>query len=254
MFSISESRLEHRPHASGTRPPSRRTRRGGCCVRDRVPQRPGPAGRRDGAGQPALAADAGALQRPGRRPGHERVRAHQDTIWLLADALGPWRLSLAALGPIATLVVWLIADHELWERRNGYAARLGHPIGLYNAATVITGLLGVVSLYVALVGAELPGSEVFTVNTVLADSLQHPVDRFRRRRGGTRSRPGQVQRFLATTASRSIPPATRARKMTRSMSSSTTRSMACLPVVRRAAGRGAAPRTGTTTATAEPTS
>jgi hypothetical protein len=177
----------------------------------------------------------------------------QDTIWLLADALGPWRLSLVALGSIATLVVWLIADHELWERRNGYAARLGHPIGLYNAATVITGLLGVVSLYVALVGAELPGSEVFTVNTVLADSLQHPVDRFRRRRGGTRSRPGQVQRFLATTASRSIPPATRARKMTRSMSSSTTRSMACLPVVRRAAGRGAAPRTGTTTATAEPT-
>ena len=74
----------------------------------------------------------------------------QDTIWLLADALGPWRLSLAALGSIATLVVWLIADHELWERRNGYAARLGHPIGLYNAATVITVLLGVVSLYVAL--------------------------------------------------------------------------------------------------------
>jgi hypothetical protein len=74
----------------------------------------------------------------------------QDTIWLLADALGPWRLSLVALGSIATLVVWLIADHELWERRNGYAARLGHPIGLYNAATVITVLLGVVSLYVAL--------------------------------------------------------------------------------------------------------
>lgn len=38
----------------------------------------------------------------------------QNTIWQLADALDLWRLALAALGSIASPVVWLIADHELW--------------------------------------------------------------------------------------------------------------------------------------------
>jgi hypothetical protein len=50
---------------------------------------------------------------------------------------------VAALGSVATLVLWLIADHELWERRKGPAARQGLPIGLYNAATVLTVTLGV---------------------------------------------------------------------------------------------------------------
>ena len=54
----------------------------------------------------------------------------QDTVWQLADALTPWRLAVAALGSIATLVVWMIVDHELWERRSGPAARGGQPIGL----------------------------------------------------------------------------------------------------------------------------
>jgi hypothetical protein len=99
----------------------------------------------------------------------------QNTIWQLADVLGPWRLSLAALGSIASLVVWLIADHELWERRTGPAARLGQPIGLYNAATVITLVLGVASLYGALLVLNFLASEVFVVDGVPGDTLGHPA-------------------------------------------------------------------------------
>jgi hypothetical protein len=99
----------------------------------------------------------------------------QDTIWQLADGLGPWRLSLAALGSIASLVVWLVADHELWERRGGRAARSGQPIGLYNTATVITLTLGVVCLYAALLALNFLAALVFIVDEVLQETLGHPV-------------------------------------------------------------------------------
>jgi hypothetical protein len=100
----------------------------------------------------------------------------QDTVWQLADALSPWRLAVAALGSVAALVVWLIADHELWERRTGPAARSGHPVGLYNAATVITVALGVVCLFGALLVLNFLAAEVFIVDEVLRDTLRLPVD------------------------------------------------------------------------------
>jgi hypothetical protein len=99
----------------------------------------------------------------------------QDTVWQLADALTPWRLAVAALGSIATLVVWMIVDHELWERRSGPAARGGQPIGLYNAATVATLTLGVVCLYGALLVLNFLAAEVFVVDEVLRETLRHPV-------------------------------------------------------------------------------
>lgn len=99
----------------------------------------------------------------------------QDTVWQLADALTPWRLAVAALGSIATLVVWLIVDHELWERRSGPAARGGQPIGLYNAATVATLTLGVVCPYGALLVLNFLAAEVFVVDEVLRETLRHPV-------------------------------------------------------------------------------
>ena len=99
----------------------------------------------------------------------------QDTIWQLADALDPWRLVLAGLGSIASLVVWLIADHELWERRSGRAARLGQPIGLYNAATVLTVALGVACLYGALLVLNFLAAEIFIPDEVLGESLGHPA-------------------------------------------------------------------------------
>ena len=98
----------------------------------------------------------------------------QDTIWQLADALGPWRLSVAALGSVATLVAWLIADHELWERRAGPAARQGLPVALYNRATVLTVTLGVLCRYGALLVLNFVAAELFVVDPVLEQSLQHP--------------------------------------------------------------------------------
>jgi hypothetical protein len=99
----------------------------------------------------------------------------QNTIWQLADALDLWRLALAALGSIASPVVWLIADHELWERRSGRAARLGQPIRLYAITIVITVTLGVASLYGALLVLNFLASEIFIADEILADTLGHPA-------------------------------------------------------------------------------
>lgn len=95
----------------------------------------------------------------------------QNTIWQLADALDLWRLALAALGSIASPVVWLIADHELWERRSGRAARLGQPIRLYAITIVITVTLGVASLYGALLVLNFLASEILIADEILADTL-----------------------------------------------------------------------------------
>lgn len=98
----------------------------------------------------------------------------QDTVWKMANALSPLRLA-GATGSVAAMVLWLIADHELWERRSGRAARQGEPIGLYNAVTLITVVIGVVCLFVGLLAANLVAAGFVISPGLLESTLQHPV-------------------------------------------------------------------------------
>jgi hypothetical protein len=100
----------------------------------------------------------------------------QDTIWQMGDSLGVPRLAVAAAGSVTAMLVWLVADHELWERRSGPAARNGEPVRLYNAATVTTVLLGVGCLFVALLAINLLAAEFLLSGSLLRSTLQHPVD------------------------------------------------------------------------------
>ena len=47
------------------------------------------------------------------------------SMWLLADAVGFWRLLLLMVTAIVAMVVWIIIAHHLWERPEDRAARVG---------------------------------------------------------------------------------------------------------------------------------
>lgn len=65
------------------------------------------------------------------------------TIWQLSDALGAARLSIAMVGTITAMAVWLIVAHHLWERVSSDAPYEREEVVLFNAATVATLVIGV---------------------------------------------------------------------------------------------------------------
>lgn len=95
------------------------------------------------------------------------------SVWQLADALGPIRLSGAAVLAIATMVVWLIVDHHLWERRGVKGGR--RLARLYNATTVVTVAVGVLCLYGGLLLLGAVADRVLLDGGVLHHQLRHPI-------------------------------------------------------------------------------
>ncbi len=70
------------------------------------------------------------------------------TIWMFADTMGPWRMGVATVLSIAAMILWLILEHELWERPKSRSDR--DRSVLYNTATIATLVTGVVVLHLAL--------------------------------------------------------------------------------------------------------
>jgi hypothetical protein len=91
--------------------------------------------------------------------------------WRIASSLGPLRQALIAVVSVATLVVWLVVDHELWERPSRGRAVL------YNAATVLTLGLGVVCLYAVSVAVILLAVVLLLDPAVVGSTLGHPPGR-----------------------------------------------------------------------------
>lgn len=77
------------------------------------------------------------------------------SIWEMAYALPPWRLSVIAVTVITTMVLWLLAGNRLWER----SRQLGSPreAAMYNASTVATLFVAVAALYAVLFAGILLG-------------------------------------------------------------------------------------------------
>lgn len=96
-----------------------------------------------------------------------------DTIWQFADTMGPWRMSAATVLSIGAMVTWLILDHELWERPTSLDER-GRS-RLYNLATLITLIIGVVVLHVALFLSMLFTAGILLTPGVFAQAVGHPV-------------------------------------------------------------------------------
>ena len=93
-------------------------------------------------------------------------------IWRLADSLGPVRLAGLTLLSVGATVVTLIVAHELWEH-GGDGLRREQAV-LFNAATTITVVLGVLVLYAALFALALAGGWLVLANGPLAKTLGHP--------------------------------------------------------------------------------
>jgi hypothetical protein len=94
-------------------------------------------------------------------------------LWQLADALDVARLAVLTVLSVGGSAVALVLVHGLWERSSRPGART--QVLLFNLATSLTVLLGVATLYLALLVITLAGAWLVVPTTLLAASLGHPV-------------------------------------------------------------------------------
>ena len=95
------------------------------------------------------------------------------SIWTMADGALPPRLALISLATITATIVTLVVSHDLWERIRRPEER--EQVVLFNVATVLTVLIGVATLYLALVLIALGCSYALIAPGVFAQQLSHPV-------------------------------------------------------------------------------
>lgn len=108
----------------------------------------------------ALGAGAFALASPG--------------LWQIADGMGLGRVLTLAFGSMAAISGTLIVAHGLWERSPSPEAR--DRVVLMNLATSFTVILGVLTLYAALLIIVGVCGTALIPSSVLRNQLHHPVD------------------------------------------------------------------------------
>jgi hypothetical protein len=94
------------------------------------------------------------------------------TLWQLAAELSGGRLVLVTAVSIAAMVLYLILQHELWER----LAEAGSPrlARLYNVTTAATVTLGVAIFYLVLLALMAVLVPFFLTHDILAKNIGHP--------------------------------------------------------------------------------
>jgi hypothetical protein len=90
-------------------------------------------------------------------------------IWEVSASLEPLRLAIVTAVSIALTAVSLIVAHGLWQRRRAGQAR--DQVLLFNAATSATVVIGVASLYVALLATSLAGAGLLITSDELSRRL-----------------------------------------------------------------------------------
>ncbi|WP_116042715.1 hypothetical protein [Amycolatopsis palatopharyngis] len=98
------------------------------------------------------------------------------SIWKLATALHPLRMTGLILVAIAALTTWIIAGHSLWERRALASGRRSSGTGLRNAGTVLTVTIGTVAFFLSLVLLAGAAAALIIPPDFLAKTLGTPVD------------------------------------------------------------------------------
>jgi hypothetical protein len=96
-------------------------------------------------------------------------------VWLLSDALGAARLTAAMVTAILLMVGWLIVAHDLWARRRRSSRVEVERVVLYNASTVLTLGLGVLTMYAGLFALTLGSAAFLIEGEVFWNQLGHPA-------------------------------------------------------------------------------
>lgn len=94
------------------------------------------------------------------------------SIWSMANALSPWRLSLISVLSIAMASVWLIVNNRLWETTDLMPKWRR---ALYNTATIGTVGFSAVVLYVGLFGATFVAALVVIEADFMSQTLGQAV-------------------------------------------------------------------------------
>jgi len=95
------------------------------------------------------------------------------SIWLLADAVGFWRLLALMIAAIIAMVAWIIVAHDLWERTQDPEQRKW--AALYNGVSVLTVGAAVLLAYAILFALIFVAAWVFVPGGYFQSILKHPV-------------------------------------------------------------------------------
>jgi hypothetical protein len=97
-------------------------------------------------------------------------------VWELADGTSSPRLLALLVFSVLVTIVALVIAHHLWERPKHPRAR--ERVMLYNAATLCTLALGVLTLYAALLGITAACGAALIPPGLFTRKVGHPIDVF----------------------------------------------------------------------------
>jgi hypothetical protein len=97
-------------------------------------------------------------------------------VWMIAHGMGLVQMLAAAVGSVAAICVSLIVVHGLWERSPGREnAEARKRTVLFNTTTVITVLIGVLTLYVAQLVINVAVVRLLVTPGILETAIHHAV-------------------------------------------------------------------------------
>jgi uncharacterized membrane protein len=95
------------------------------------------------------------------------------TVWLIADGMGWLRLLAISVGTVTATCAALIIAHDLWDEDVRPDER--EQVVMFNLATLLTVLVGVVSLYLGLFAVTLGVGAALLPPSVVAHQIGHDV-------------------------------------------------------------------------------
>jgi uncharacterized membrane protein len=96
-------------------------------------------------------------------------------VWLIADGMTWWRLGVISTVSIVATFLSLIVAHGLWERHYSPKPEARERVVLFNLATSLTVIIGVLTLYLSLLAINGAAAAILVAPGVFGRELGHPV-------------------------------------------------------------------------------